>query len=202
MFDYGFTPKLLACRSPEEWQAVLAEDINKCCLNVATGRAILNALEIAFPGIEPDNDRALKRLRVYGLKATWQWSSEHAMALDLAELVEDLQALRLDGIGAENARYQYRYELMVLSMDKLDLDRGVAIKDALDGLDDKSRQELFGKLREGTKQGWDKGLDEARKGNKMFYVDPLGGAKCYANAELGRSRFVKSDTNFDRPTPS
>jgi hypothetical protein len=67
----SWVAKAVQCRTPEEFIEVLFQDVSECCKNVAIGRATINALEKAYPWIEPANDPALKRLRKYGLQAEW-----------------------------------------------------------------------------------------------------------------------------------
>ena len=155
-------------------------------------RESLAALESAFPEIRPKSDRALERLRAYALDGCWGWSGERGMALDLAELVEDLQALRLDRVEAHDVRYYYRSALLTLVADKLDLDATVIIRDALDVSNIGKREKIFAELQSATKRGWEAGVERANQEGETLKGDPLIGPKVYANAQLGRPRFIRA----------
>jgi hypothetical protein len=145
-------------------------------------------LEKAYPWIEPANDPALKRLRKYGLQAEWSWSTERAMARDLAELVEDMEASRQLGQGLP---LQYRAVLVRLVADKLDMDRGDAILEYFENTDLHNREALFKQSREATVSGWNRGINRVKAELETLRGDPLAYYKGYANCELGKDRFVR-----------
>jgi hypothetical protein len=181
--------KTRMCSTPEELRQVLFEDLAHCVMEVAKGRAFFNLLEKMYPFVQPKNDPALVKLRLYAVEGHWRWSSEGAMARDLAELVEDMEAVKQRG---DALLLEYRAALHDLVADKLCMDRGAAILGAFDSADSAERGELFLELREATLLGWAEGLKKVQQESKDFLGDPLIRYKSVANAELGRKRFVKT----------
>ena len=159
---------------------------------------MINALEQLNPHAQPNTDRAIKRLHRYGMDAKWLWSSERAMALDLAELVEDMEAAkqRGDAVGL-----QFRAALVSLVSEKLDMDRGRELLEILDQSKGKERIKIFQKLRDGTLTGWALGLERAEREIDTLSGDPLIYYKGYANMELVKDRFVRpsSPTSYSPP---
>lgn len=184
----NWVEKTARCQTVEEFRTTLALDVGELIKRVAMGRALLNALENMSPNLLPSHDRALSRLRAYAVDSHWEWSSERAMAGDLAELVEDMEATlqRNDG-----ERFGYRRVLLVLVADKLDMDRGSAILDAIDAAGEKERESLFRELQGQVAIGWEIGVGKVTQGKKKLDGDPLAGFKLYANMELGGERFIR-----------
>ena len=180
--------KTVSSKSLEEFRRVLSEDVRTLCIEVAKARAVLIALESLHPHIRPKTDRALQRLRNYGLVGDWQWRSERAMARDLAELVEDIEASKQLGNAAA---LQYRVVLLRLFTDKLDMDRGMALLDGLEHSDADTTNELLEELRQAALNGWQEGISQLATEMKALQGDPLAAFKAYANAELGIKRFVR-----------
>ncbi len=182
------------CESAEEFETILADDILVCCMMVSKGRAFLAALEDLDSTLLPKNDRAIVRLRSYAVDSIWRWSSKRAMALDFAELVEDMEAVKQKG---DVAALQYRAMLHKLVGDKLDMDRGWSILDAYQQRDADQKEELFKELREATMMGWDMGTERVNCRSELFRGDPLTIFKEHANVELEIDRFIGAPNSVE-----
>ena len=130
----------------------------------------------------------MSRIRSYGMDAIWEWTTYRAMARDLAELVEDMEAVKQKN---NDYRLAYRAILFDLVVWKLDMDRGGAILDTLQMASDKEKWQLFEDMREAIKKGWSRGYEHALDAMNTLLPDPLAFQKMYANSELESKRFVR-----------
>ena len=195
MFSTEMMEAIAECETAEEYINILADDVRNCCMNVAKGRALLNALEQLYPSGRPKGDRAIQRLRRYAVEAKWSWSTERAMALDLAELVEDMEAVKQKG---DEIGLQYRAALLGLVGDKLDMDRGQSILEELQRSDGDAKEQFFRDLREATFTGWNRGIERVKTEVSMLGGDPLIYYKGYANMELEKNRFNRPASSDER----
>lgn len=197
MVSENLNAAFVNCKTPDEFRELLLRDVRNCMTKVAKGRALINVLEQLYPVAQPKGDRGFERLYWYGVHAKWSWSSERAMALDLAELVEDMEAARQreDGVAL-----QYRAALVRLVGAKLDMDRGREILGMLDQSEGEERVEIFHGLRNGTQIGWARGLERVKRELEILGGDSLIFYKGYANMELGKERFTRpSSPTSDTP---
>ncbi|MCH8086783.1 MAG: hypothetical protein IIC81_02905, partial [Chloroflexi bacterium] len=184
--------EVIQSNTAEEFIEVTAIDVSRCCKEVATGRAVMALLESEYPSIRPKGDRALERLRAYGLANDWQWSSEQAMARDVAELVEDMEAVRQEH---NNNGLQYRSILSKLVADKLDMDRGQEILEALVEAEAGMKEEVFKQLQKAVIKGLTKAVQQLNQELPILQNDCLAAFKLNANAELEKRRFVRPATS-------
>ena len=189
-----WTDRHMHVRTLREFKRVLSEDLAQSCMNVAKLRAVITAIEGISPSMKPTNDSALKRLRAYGLNAEVPWKAERSIALDMAELVEDMEASKQSGAVD---RLQYRVVLMDLVTEKLDMDRVSSIIEAVDSASPKDSDALLKQLQDGISRGSSEGVKEALHQAQLLAADPLGAYKAYANIELDVKRFVRPAERHD-----
>lgn len=179
--------KTAECETLDEFSRVLFQDVGECCKAVAQCRAFLVALEGLAPSLKPTTDRSLVKLRAYGLQAKWNWASDRAMALDLAELVEEMEAVRQ---RTDWQALRYWEVLLRLVADKLDMDRGQCMLQCITNASFDEKEKLFQDFKSAVQLGAEEGVKKISKYQKALQNDVLSGYKGYANMELGKERFV------------
>ena len=110
------------------------------------------------------------------------------MALDLAELVEEMEAVRQK---ANWETLQYWEVLLTLVADKLDMDRGQCLLNWIKNAGINEKKKLLQEFKSAVQIGAEEGIKNGSKYQKALQNDVLSGYKGYANMELGIDRFVR-----------
>lgn len=179
--------KSIDSRTPEEFSQALVEDLCVCYERAAAGRACVAWYEKNFSFTFSGDDRALKRLRAYGMTGQWQWSTERALAMHLAEFAEEMEAVMQQANQRKMLWLAALYEL-VLAVE--DIRSGQGMLRALDEAEGPERAKLFEKMREDISKAWQSASQRGQKYLALFKDDPLARYKVGANFDLGTERFI------------